>query len=153
VGGRPDRGASSKASGALAQHSITVSALGPATLSGGSLTLPIVGGSVRTPSLTGRIVHKGGVKFTGGTRSVTLSDFVLVRGAQTTVLAARTGGKELIVARVTQLTRTTSSGQTVVTGDLKLSAAASRDINRFFGKHVVNAGVDIGTLKSTVTVA
>ena len=35
----------------LAAHNVHISAVGPATISGGSLTLPVVGGTMKTPKL------------------------------------------------------------------------------------------------------
>ncbi len=136
----------------LAAQNITASALGTATIANASLTLPISGGFVTTPALNGVLRHTGGVKFTHGARSVALRGFVLARIAGRTFLSAKAGGARLIVARVTKLTKTISGKQGVITGELKLSAAAARRINRLIGHHVASAGLDIGSLTSTVTV-
>ena len=63
----------------LTSHNITVTAVAPATLANGSLTLPIVRGHVATPSLRGKLVHAGAVQLSNGTRTVTLRHFVLTR--------------------------------------------------------------------------
>lgn len=143
---------SAQATQFLSQHHVTVSALGAATITNGSLTLPISRGFVTTPKLNGLVIHKGGVKFTSGTHSVALRGFVLARAAHRTVLSASVGAKRFIVARVTNLTNSVTGKTAVVTGELRLSAEAARKINRRFGQHVVSAGADIGSLMSTVTV-
>ncbi len=143
---------SAQATTFLAQHNVTVSPLGAATLAAGSVTLPISGGFVTTPKLNGVVRHHGGIEFANATRSLSLRNFVLARVGRRMVLSAKAGGKRLIVARVTKLTRTISGKQGVITGELKLSAAGARGLNRLFGHHVVSAGADLGSLKSTVTV-
>lgn len=144
---------SAQATQFLTNHQVTVSAVGPATLANGTLTLPISGGFVKTPSLNGRLVHRGGVKFTRGAQSLTLRGFVLSRVAHQTLLTARAGGHDLIVARLANFATSTTGAQTTVTGELKLTRAAAKRINRRFGQHIVGAGADIGALKSTVTIA
>jgi len=137
----------------LTDHHITVSALGAASLANGSLTLPISGGVVKTPSLDGTLVQKGGVKFTLGKRSVSLRGIVAHRIGKVAFVTAFANGHELIVARVAKATVSITGKSAVATGELKLSAEAARLLNRAFGKHVAGAGVDIGSFKSIVTVA
>lgn len=142
---------SAKATQFLTAHNITVTALGPATLSNGALTLPIKRGVVGTRKLNGLIVHRGGVKFTRGTRSVALRSFVLARAGHRTVLTALVHGRRWIIAQVRQFKVTNSGNQATVTGELRLTSRAARGINRSFKKHVVSPGADIGSLSSTVT--
>ena len=144
---------STQATQFLAAHHVTVSALGSATIANGALTLPIARGVLSTPKLNAIVVHKGGVKFTSGTHSFALRGFVLARVAHRTFLSARVGARRLILARVTNLTQSTSGTTALVTGDLKLSTQAARRVNRALGAHVVSGGADIGSLKSTVTVS
>jgi len=64
----------------LQKQGITVSPVNGATIAGGgSFTLAITGGRVRPQTLNGFIRHKGGLKFTKGKRSATLTQFVLVK--------------------------------------------------------------------------
>lgn len=137
----------------LTSHHVTVSALGAATLTNGSLTLPIVGGVVKTPSMDGTIVHSGGVKFTVGKRSVSLRAFVLRRIGHVTFVTARANGHLMIVARVTGGKVSVTGTTATATGELKLSGEAARRINRAVGKHIVSAGADLGSATSTITVA
>lgn len=144
---------SAQATAFMAKYHVSVTPLGAATIANGSATLPIAGGFVTTPKFHGVLRLKGGVRFTSGTRSLTLRAFVVVRLGHRTVLTAKAGGKRRVVARVTGLTTTITGKQAVITGELKLSAAAARGLNRLFGVHVVNAGADVGSVTSTVTVA
>lgn len=64
----------------LQSQGITVTPINGATAAGdGSVTLAIVGGRVRSKTLNGFIRHKGGLKFTKGNRSASLTRFVLVK--------------------------------------------------------------------------
>jgi hypothetical protein len=137
----------------LTNHHITVSALGAATISNGSLTLPIAGGVVKTPSLDGTIVHKGGVKFTSGKRSVSLRDIVAHRIGKVTFVTGRADGRLMIIARVTGAKVSITGKTATATGELKLSAGVAQRLNHVFGKHVVSAGADLGSAVSTITVA
>jgi hypothetical protein len=142
---------SAKATQFLTAHHVTVTALGPATLSNGALTLPIKRGVVGTRKLNGLLVHKGGVKFTVGTRSVALRSFVLARAGHHTALTALVRGHRWIIAQVRHFKVTNSGNQATVTGELLLTSRAARGINRAFKKHVVSPGADIGSLSSTIT--
>jgi len=135
----------------LTAHSITMTALGKATLSAGSLTLPINHGYVTTRRHNGVLYHEGGVKFANGTHSLALRGFVLIRRADETVLTAKFDGVRVTVAHVGQLKETVSGMQATVTGTLRLSVAAARGINHLIGHHVVAAGLNLGTLTSTIT--
>src|SRR5579884_1920292 len=47
----------------LASRNIKVAAVAPATLSGGTVTFPITGGAVKSPSLNGRLILGGRLQF------------------------------------------------------------------------------------------
>jgi hypothetical protein len=143
---------SAKAKQFLSSHHINVTALGAATISTGSLTLPISGGFVAKSGNAGLLRHSGGVKFSGGSRSVALRHFVLVGTAHRGVLSARVAGRDIVLARLIDVTRTVSGKSGTISGELTLSRAAAHRINHLFGKHVVSAGADLGTLASSVTV-
>jgi hypothetical protein len=137
----------------LSKHSITVSVLGPATLSNGTVSLPIVRGKVAVPSMRGRLVHKGGIQFATATRKVALRGFVLSHRVGKTRLSAVVAGRRFVVAKLTA-PKVSISGKTgTLTGELRLSARAAHRINRVLGIHAVKAGADLGALTSTVTVA
>jgi len=73
----------------LQNQGITVSPVNGATIAGdGSVTLAITGGRARPKTLNGYIRHKGGLKFTKGKRSATLTQFVLVKAKRGVWLTA-----------------------------------------------------------------
>src|ERR1700758_3989887 len=61
----------------LGKHHVTVSAIGPASISGSTVTLPITGGFVTKSTNGGLLRHAGGLKFSAGSRSVSVTHFVL----------------------------------------------------------------------------
>jgi hypothetical protein len=143
---------SAQATHFLSARHITVTALGPATISGGSLTLPISGGFVTKSAKSGLLRHEGGVQFSKGSHSVAVRRFVLIANAHRGILTATVAGHRIIIARLIDITRTVSGKSGTLTGELTLSAAAAHRIDRLFGKHVVSAGADLGSLTSSVTV-
>ncbi len=137
----------------LASHNVTVTPLAPATEANGSLSLPITGGFVRSPSLRGRLHHAGGVEFSSGQRTLVLSRFVLRSRAHRTLLSALVRGRRLVLAQVANVTKTVNGKSGTISGELLLSGRAARRIDRWFGQHLLARGADIGSLSSTVTVA
>jgi hypothetical protein len=137
----------------ITKYHVTVTAVGPATITNGSLTLPISGGHVNSKNLNGTIVHTGGVKFTIGKHSVVLRSFVAGHVGSQTLLTANVGTTRVVIARLTDIKRTITGTQAVITGQLNLSADAAHRINARIGHHVVSAGADLGTFDSTVTVS
>jgi hypothetical protein len=153
----------------LTNNGISVAALSPATISNGVVTLPISGGRINPTPLRGFIVHRGGLRFTKGSRSLTLRHFLINstnRGAfldATTPVrrchsARRHGARVRICVlraagvRLARLSNAVRNGNTV-TADLLLSHQAARFINRLAGHHVVSAGTNIGSAKVTATTA
>jgi hypothetical protein len=143
----------SQVAGFLASHQVTVSAIGPATISGGAVTLPIAGGFVTKSTNGGLLRHTGGLKFTVGSRSVAVTHFVLIAHKVHGRLLAWVGGRRITVARLINASRTVSGKTGTLTGELTLSAAAAHKINKRLGKHIVTGGTELGALSSSVTVA
>ena len=127
----------SQVAGFLASHHVTVSAIGPATISGGAVTLPIAGGFVTKSTNGGLLRHTGGLKFTVGSRSVAVTHFVLIAHKVHGRLLAWVGGRRITVARLINASRTVSGKTGTLTGELTLSAAAAHKINKRLGKHIV----------------
>lgn len=143
----------SQVAGFLASHHVTVSAIGPATISNGAVILPIAGGKVSKSTNNGVLRHTGGLKFTFGSRSLAVTHFVLIAHNSHGRLLAWVGGRRITVARLINASHTVSGRSGTLTGELTLSAAAAHKINRRLGKHIVTAGTDLGALTSSVTVA
>ena len=157
----------------LTTNGIAVTALAPATLSNGVVTLPIAGGRIDPTTLRGFIVHRGALKFTKGTNSLVLRHFVInstKRGAfldaatpvrRCHAFRARRGGQGRVRVcvtrfegvRVARLSHVVRNGDNSVTADLLLSQRAARFINKIAGTPVVSPGANLGTAKIVATTA
>jgi hypothetical protein len=158
---------SSEATKALTANGVTVTPITPATASNGSVTLPIARGMVNPSNLRGYVVHKGGLKLSKGTASVSLRTFVIRSTGKGAFLSAATShaGRcayrrnghrhfrsctirgRITVARLLNAKRTDNAEtkQTTVTADLKLTREAARAINRRLHQQVVKPGAALGT--------
>jgi hypothetical protein len=76
----------------LADKGVAVSAVEPAALEGGMVTLPLRFGFGNPKNYTGVLVHEGGLRFSKGERSVVVRDFIAVRGKHGAVLFAKIAG-------------------------------------------------------------
>ena len=138
---------------ALADAGISVKATGPAIGPAGSpvFAFPIVGGKVNKAQLSGRIVHSGGLAFTGGGERLVVQRFVidLRRG----VLTAKVAGAGVRVPLLRLGTPTggvqVAPGLLVLRGvNARLSAPAAGALNQTFDTNLFEAGLPIG--KATV---
>lgn len=135
----------------LTSHGVAVTALSPATLQNGAVTLPVRVG-VATRSLHGALLHRGGVQFSNTKGKVTIRAIVLSRLGARTLLSGRVNGhREIGLARLTHAKLTRSGKQVTLTGELRLTAGAARRIDHLLGKHLVKAGYDLGSLTSQLT--
>jgi hypothetical protein len=151
-------------SNALEDKGVTVSLLGKATAGeGGSVVLPITGGRVNPANLRGFVRHAGGVKLSQGDKSISLKRFTIVskrRGAYLTVhVKGRAGkaksarkrgrrhGRNIVLARLTNVTRSEANGVTTVNANLRLTKRAAKLIRNRFGVAAAKRGVLLGTAK------
>jgi hypothetical protein len=155
----------------LTNNGIAVAPIAPATLSNGVATLPISGGRIDPATLRGFIVHRGGLKFSKGTKSLALRHFVITstkRGAfldaatpvaRCHAFRARRGNRVRICVirqegvRVARLSNVVRNSANSVTADLLLSQRAAGFINKVAGHKVVSAGANLGSAKIVVTTA
>jgi hypothetical protein len=195
---------STEATQFLANHGVTVAPTGEATAEDSSFVFPIAAGFGNTKTYSGLLAHKGGLKFTKGSRSAVVRSFVAVRlkGAGAVLLAkvpglkggcghlraalrafaldhpaaakrvrhaARnhpqatrhllravrnycSGGRVIVLARLTNLSKELTYNSALLSADLKLSGEAARLVNKVAGEHAVSAGAPLGTAASRVTV-
>jgi hypothetical protein len=183
---------SAAASQFLSSHGVSVAPTGKATRENGSFVFPITAGFGNTRTYNGLLAHKGGLKFSKGSRSAVVRNFVAVRvrGAGAVLLAqipalrggcghlrqglkafglekARnhpkatrklvravrsycSGGKVIMLARLTNLQKQPDYNGALLSADLKLSGQAARLLNRLAGRHAVSAGAPLGTAESRV---
>jgi hypothetical protein len=143
---------------ALQKNGVTVTPVGPATAStaNGGLTVsfPITNGYVAVyptsslPFIRGLISHSGGLTFSAGGKSLTVTDFIINPG--NSELYATVGGSGAVVPLLdldgSKVAMTTdASGQIHLDGTVaKLSSAAAGALNATFGVTVFTAGIPLG---------
>jgi hypothetical protein len=134
----------------ITSHGITVTPIAPATLSSGTVTLPVIKGIATDRGLHGALRLGGGVTFAGAKRVVNVRDLTVVRTAKTW-LWGKVNGHVIRLARLTDLKRTVTGNQATVTGAIRLTHRAAQAIDRLFGSHVVSTGYKLGTFSATLT--
>lgn len=153
----------------LTTNGIAVTALAPATLSNGVVTLPIAGGRIDPATLRGFVTHRGGLKFAKAKRSLALRHIVITNTQRGAFLDATTPVRRCRAAlrprrgrvcffraegfRVARLSNVVRNSDNSVTANLVLSRRAAGFINKVAGKHVVSAGANLGTAKIAATTA
>ncbi|MGO9960335.1 MAG: hypothetical protein ACLP50_30895 [Solirubrobacteraceae bacterium] len=142
----------------LRAQGITVTAIGPARLANGSLTMPMVSGSMSVPSMRGVMDAKGGLQFKKGNRVLRVRRYILSHQAGGATLSALVSGRRvsqrrIVIARMVASTVNMSGHTGTMTGGLELTATWAHLINQLLGKHVLRAGADLGALSATVKVA
>ena len=138
---------------ALADAGISVKATGPAIGPAGStvFAFPMVGGKVNEERLSDRIVHSGGLAFTGGGERLVVQRFVIDLGRG--VLTAKVAGAGVRVPLLRLGAPTggvqVAPGLLVLRGvNARLSAQAAGALNQTFDTDLFEAGLPIG--KATV---
>jgi hypothetical protein len=138
---------------ALADAGISVKATGSAVGPAGStaFTFPIVGGRVNKERLSGRIVHSGGLAFTGGGERLVVRRFVIELGRG--VLTAEVAGAGVRVPLLRLGAPTggvqVAPGVLVLRGvNARLTPQAAEALNLTFDTNLFEAGLPIG--KATV---
>lgn len=153
----------------LTTNGIAVTALAPATLSNGVVTLPIAGGRIDPATLRGFVTHRGGLKFAKAKRSLALRHIVITNTQRGAFLDATTPVRRCRAAlrprrgrvcffraegfRVARLSNVVRNSDNSVTANLLLWRRAAGFINKVAGKHVVSAGANLGTAKIAATTA
>jgi hypothetical protein len=138
---------------ALADAGIRVKATGPAIGPAGStvFAFPIVGGKVNKERLSGRIVHSGGLAFTGGGERLVVKRFVIDLGRG--VLSAEVAGAGVRVPLLRLGAPTgavqAAPGLLMLRGvNARLTAPAAGALNQTFDTDLFEAALPIG--KATV---
>ncbi len=133
----------------LTDNGVKVAPIAGAYAYGSGIAFPIVGGSVDRKTAAGTITHTGGLKFTAGTVSLGVQDFVVdtTKG----VLTARVSGTS---TRVSLLKLDTSKASIhagrnslrVRNVHVSLTAAGAAALNKTFSVSLFKAGLTIGTV-------
>jgi hypothetical protein len=136
---------------ALTSAGITTEAIEPATIDGGILSMPVLGGKIVRPDLHGFFVLAGGIRFSKGDHAVALRRLVAVHRAKGSFLTANVRGKRVVIARFIHVRKSVSDHTLRLRADAVLSAEAARLINAAAGHHVVSRGFPLGTARARVT--
>lgn len=123
---------------------VKVSAARPAKSAGGTITLPIAGGSIDPATAKGMVDHRGGLTFTMGAGKVTLAR-PMINTAKGT-LAGRIGRTSSTIATVKGGKVSRSGFATTLTGaKLALSKRGAQTLNTAFGITSFKTGQSLGT--------
>jgi hypothetical protein len=142
----------------LRAHGIRVTAIKPAKFTHGSLTLPIVSGSMTIPNMRGVMNFKGGLQFTKGNRVLRIRSYRLSHEGGRATLSALVSGRRVPLHRIVLErmvgTKVKMTGKTgTMNGGLKITPTWARLINQLLGKHVLSPGADVGDLFAKVHMA
>lgn len=149
----------------LKQNNVTVAPAAPATASqtGGSttVTFPVTGGEAfifptkDTPYIRGDVFHSGGLTFSSGSKSLTVTNFVINPG--TSLLTAQVGNAEVPLFELDgQNVKIGKDAQGNVTLDgtiVKLTPEAANALNTTFGVSIFKEGITVGTAHVVLTPA
>jgi hypothetical protein len=137
----------------LRSRGITVTPIGPVKLGNGSLTMPMVSGQLKVPSMQGVMKAKGGVQYTNGNKRLRVRGYELTHKGGAGKLTAVVNGKRIVIATMAA-PKVKMSGKTgTMTGGLRLTAVWAHLINHLVGMPVVHPGEDLGDLTATVRMA
>ena len=141
---------------ALTGLGVAVAPAAPATAGdGGGIAFPITEGKVNARTLAGSITHSGGLTFSAGATSVTVSDFVIETAPAPKLTAALGGARvDLLTLDLGSLERKVD-GRNVTLGGVvvKLTAGAAAALNQAFGTSALTEGLTIGTATVRARVA
>lgn len=141
-------------SAALKDAGISVTAVAPAT---GKTTLlfPVSGGQIVVATLVGTVVHAGGLTFSHGAKSITLTNFVI--NTSTKQLTGTIGGQSMPIFGLNLPSHMPSSGPqgSLVESNVKLTviSQAAAALNSGVGLSTFKAGMNFGVATLTVAYA
>lgn len=141
----------------LQQNGVTVAPVAPATASnsGGNVAVqfPVTGGEAfifprsDLPFVRGDVVHSGGLTFSGGGKSLTVTDFIVNPG--TSVLTAKVGGEQVPLFELdghnAKLGNDPAGHPTLDGTIVRLSPQAADALNKTFDVSLFKEGIPVGT--------
>ena len=128
----------------LHSRGITVTPIGPAKISSGAMTMPMVGGTVSVPTMGGTMDAHGGLQYQNGSKVVRVRSYVLIHKGGKATLSAIVNGHRIVIATMSAPKVTMTGNTGTMSGGLHISAAWAKLINHLVGLHVVHAGETIG---------
>ena len=146
TGGKTTLKLSAGAASALDSLGIAVAPVKPASAQAGGIAFPITGGKADAKTLAGKIKHSGGLVFSKGDKSLTVTDFVI--DTKQSILTAKAGD-----SRVTLLdldlsqAKVKSAGKQLTVRNVKatLAGPAADALNATFDTMAFQEGLNVGT--------
>ena len=139
---------------ALKQSEIVVAPVAPATAKT-ALVFPVTGGHIVVSSLAGTIEHSGGLTFSHGGKSVTVTSFIV--NTESKQLTALVGGQRVPIfdLNLASIKRASGSGGTVLVTNvgLNLTEEAASALNAGLAVSTFKAGLNFGIASLTVAVS
>lgn len=131
----------------LKKHGVKVSGVKPATVKGGTVTLPVANGELDPLTGQGVVEHSGGVKLKRAKKSTTLKSLVLDTAKKS--LSGKLGGKNVKIASLAGMSfKRDGFGVDVSVKKLKLTAKAAKLLNGKLGVKVFKANANTGSSSS-----
>lgn len=153
IGGHVTVTPSAEITAFLRSRGIAVTPIGAMKVGNGSLTMPMVGGQMQVPSMTGTMTTSGGLEYSNGAKHVRVSGYRLIHAGRIAKLTAVVNGHRILIATMAAPSVKLSGKTGTMSGGLKLSVTWARLINHLVGKHVVHPGEDLGDLTARVKMA
>jgi len=150
TGGHATVRAATTISSFLISRGITVTAIGSAHIGGGAMTMPMVGGTVTTPTMAGTMDATGGLQYKKGNKVVRVSSYILTHKNGKAKLTALVNGHRITIATMSAPKVHMTQTKGTMSGDLEISGQWAKLINHLVGLHVVHAGETIGQLSMTI---
>jgi hypothetical protein len=137
---------------ALAANGVSVKALKPAKVKGGSIDFPVTGGEISSDGAKGSIKHSGGLKFKAGGESLSAKSFVIELNKGK--LTAKVGPARVPLLKLdTSKAKITRQGLDTELANVKgsLTTAAARALNATFDVRLFKSGIPVGKTTTIVT--
>ena len=150
TGGHATVRASMQISAFLSSRGITVTPIGPAKVGNGAMTMPMVGGTVTAPTMSGTMDSSGGLEYSKGTKVVRVTDYILKHHGWTVTLSANVNGHRIVIATMSSPNVHMTQTKGTMSGGLHISAEWANTINQLVGLNVVHTGETIGQLSMTI---
>jgi hypothetical protein len=135
----------------LGRSGVKLSAVAPAKLKGGTVSLPVSGGKFDPTAARGTIEHEGALLFRAGSRSIPLKALQLKTTQRRSPFSVKAGGGQLKLGTARSLTVSRAGfDNRIAAGPLSLSAKVAGRLDKKLGlRGVFAAGQALGSALTT----
>lgn len=130
----------------MSKNGVTITAVAPAKMTGGTVTFPVSGGKFDPLSAKGTVEHEGALLFQSGRRKIPLKDLQLKTTLRHSPLSVKAGGGQLKLATVKRMEVSRAGfGNKVTVSSLAMSAkVATRLGKKLRLRSVFEEGLPLG---------